>query len=172
MSTARVRPPWAAWLYTHNPFYAISVVLMLFGVRAAFGTLEIGSINSWIMLGVLAAYTLALAGIAVAIVRWGSVWDDARSLFLLLLLLFLAVSISADELFVRSPSSVAGVGLLIGGFLGSAVLSEAVLRGSRIRLPWAFRGPYYLMLALFYAWPWLCSPELHPRLSQVRWPDG
>lgn len=110
MSTARVRPPWAAWLYTHNPFYAISVVLMLFGVRAAFGTLEIGSINSWIMLGVLAAYTLALAGIAVAIVRWGNVWDDARSLFLLLLLLFLAVSISADELFVRSPSSVAGIG--------------------------------------------------------------
>lgn len=38
-----------------------------------------------------------------------------------------------------------------------------MLRGARIRLPWGFRGPYYLMLALFYAWPWLCSPELHPR---------
>ena len=163
MSSTASRPPWAAWLYTHNPFYAISVVLMLYGVRAGYGELEIGSINCWIMLGVLAAYTLVLAGIAVAIVRWGKVWDDARSLFLLLLLLFLAISISADDLFVKSEALVAGAALLVCGFLGSAVLSEAVLRGARIRLGWGYRGPYYLMLGLFYAAPWWCSPALHPR---------
>ena len=47
MSSSLSRPPWAAWLYTHNPFYAISVVLMLYGVRAGYGELEIGSINCW-----------------------------------------------------------------------------------------------------------------------------
>lgn len=167
MSNAPVRRPWAAWIYTHNPFYAISVVLMLYGVRAAYGELEIGSIDCWIMLGVLVGYTLVLAGIAVTIVRWGKVWDDARSLFLLLLLLFLAVSISADELFVNSASAAAGMALLLCGFLGSAALSETVLRGARIRLRWGFRGPYYLMLALFYAAPWWCSPELHPRSPEA-----
>ncbi|MBW3541736.1 MAG: hypothetical protein KY476_15825 [Planctomycetes bacterium] len=167
MWSALPRPTWARWLYTHNPFYAISVVLMLFGVRAAWGELEIGSIDCWIMIGVLAAYTLVLAAIAVAIVRWGRVWDDARTLFVSLLLLFLAVSISADELFVNSSSASAGVFLLLGGFLGSALLSETVLRGARIRLGWSFRGPYHLLLALFYIWPWWCSPELHRRSAEA-----
>ena len=84
MASATSRPSGLAWLYTNNPFYVISAVLMLYGVRTAYGRLEIGSIDCWIMLGVLAAYTILLAGITVAIVRWGKVWDDARSLFVLL----------------------------------------------------------------------------------------
>jgi hypothetical protein len=159
-----------AFLYTHNPFYAISAVLMLYGVRTGWGSLEIGEINSWIMLGVLAGYTLVLAAIAICIIRWGKVWDDARSLLLLLTLLFLAVSISADDLFVKSPSMLAGAALMLGGFVGSSLVSEIVLRGSRIRLSWLYRGPYHLMLGLFFAAPWWCSPELHPRTTaQLEW---
>ena len=61
MSALKVRPPFLTSLYNHNPFYAISTVLMLFAVRNAYGELTIGAINCWIMMGVLAAYTALLA---------------------------------------------------------------------------------------------------------------
>lgn len=157
------------YLYNHNPFYVISAVLMLFAVRSAYGTIEIGSINCWVMMGVLAGYTLLLAGIGVLIVRWGKVWEDARSILLLLLLLFLGVSVSMDDLFSRiTPDQ--GMLLMIGGFLFSAVVSEAVLWGSGIRLGARYRIPYHLFLALFYFAPWWCSPEMHPRsAAELEW---
>lgn len=168
MSTTHAAPPAAQpslfkYLYTHNPFYAVSAVLMLFSIRAAYGTLEIGAINSWLMMGVLAAYTSVLAVIGVLIVRWGKVWEDARSIVLLLLLLFLAVSISADDLFSNIGTARPGAALLLFGYLFSAVVSEAVLRGAGIRLRLLCRVPYHLMLALFYLAPWWYTPELHPR---------
>ena len=67
MSEPTPRPSVLRSLYNHNPFYAVSAVLMLYAVRAAYGELEIGTINCWIMMGVLAAYTLVLAGIGVLI---------------------------------------------------------------------------------------------------------
>ena len=150
------------YLYNHNPFYVISAVLMLFAVRSAYGTIEIGSINCWIMMGVLAGYTLLLAGIGVLIVRWGKVWEDARSILLILLLLFLGVSVSMDDLFSRiTPEE--GMTLMIAGFLFSAIVSEAVLWGTGIRFGARYRMPYHLFLALFYFAPWWCSPEMHPR---------
>lgn len=153
-----------SYLYNHNPFYVISAVLMLFAVRSAYGTIEIGTINCWVMMGVLAGYTLLLAGIGVLIVRWGKVWEDARSILLLLLLLFLGVSVSMDDLFSRiSPDQ--GMTLMIAGFLFSAIVSEAVLWGAGIRLGLRYRIPYHLFLALFYVAPWWCSPEMHPRSS-------
>lgn len=150
------------WLWTNNPFYAISAVLMLYAVRASYGQLEIGAINCWVMMGILAAYTSVLAAIGVAIVRWGHVWDDARSIFLLLLVLFLAVSVSADDLFVKMQSSAAAIGLLSCGLVFSSVVFLGVLHGARIRMGLALQIPFVLFLALFYATPWWCSPELHP----------
>lgn len=65
------------YVYTHNPFYAISAVLMLYATQAAYAKLELAPSNWWLMTGVLAAYTLVLATIGVWIVRWGKVWEDA-----------------------------------------------------------------------------------------------
>ena len=138
MSAQPVRPTLVKWLYTNNPFYAISAVLMLFGVRSAYGDLQIGEINCWLMMGTLAAYTSLLAGIGVLIVRWGKVWEDARSILVLLLLLFLAVSISADDLFVTMESATGGVMLLVCGYLFSACVTESVLWFARIRLGLGF----------------------------------
>lgn len=157
---------WVRWLYNHNPFYFISAMLMLFAVRASYGKLEIGLINCWVMMGVLAAYTLLLAIVGVLIIRWGKVWDDARSILLLLLLLFLAVSISADDLFVKMTSPKAGLLLLASGFLFSVLVTVGVFVGARIRWGWRYFVPYVLFLALFYATPWWCSPELHPRATR------
>lgn len=151
-----------SYLYNHNPFYVISAVLMLYAVRSAYGTIEIGSINCWIMMGVLAGYTLLLAGIGVLIVRWGKVFEDARSILLILLLLFLGVSVSMDDLFSRiTPDE--GMTLMLAGFLFSALVSEAVLWGTGIRFGARYRIPYHLFLALFYVAPWWYSPEMHPR---------
>ena len=80
------RPSIARFLWNHNPFYVISALLMLYSVRKSYGELDIGTINVWAMMGVLSAYTIVLAMIGVLIVRWGKVWDDARSILLVLLL--------------------------------------------------------------------------------------
>ncbi len=166
MSEPSPRPSLVRWLYTHNPFYAISAALMLYAVRAGYGKLEIGFINCWVMMGVLAVYTLVLAGVGVCIVRLGRVWEDARSILLLLLLLFLAVSISADDLFVKATSPEEGTALLVSGFLFSVVVSAGVLWGLRIRIGWQYAVPFVLYLGLFFATPWWCSPELHPRATR------
>ncbi|MBX3437388.1 MAG: hypothetical protein KF861_07865 [Planctomycetaceae bacterium] len=160
MSLLTVRPRLVRCLYTSNPFYVISTVLMLYAVRRVYGDLEIGAINCWVMMGVLAGYTSLLAVIGVLIVRWGKVWDDARSILLLLLLLFLAVSISADDLFATMESGAGAVLLPLSGFLFSAIVTELVLRGARIRLGLRYRVPLHLMYALFYAAPWACSAAL------------
>ena len=157
-------------LYTHNPFYAISAVLMLFAIRNAYGRQEIGSINCWVLLGVLGGYTTLMGFIGVLIVRWGKVWEDARSIFVVMLLLFLATSLSADDLFVKMESAGGGLLLVAGGYLFAAALTEAVLRGAQIRLGWLYRLPYHLLLALFFLAPWWVSPELHPRSrSEMEW---
>jgi hypothetical protein len=170
MSPAPIRAPVVSWLYCHNPFYAVSAVLMLYAVRNAYGELEIGTINCWIMMGVLAGYTSVLALIGVLIVRWGKVWEDARSILLLLIVLFLAVSVSADDLFADIESAFGGAALLAVGFVFSSVLSEVVLRFAAIRLGAAYRVPYHLLLLLFFAAPWWCSPGLHPRSpAELEW---
>jgi hypothetical protein len=165
MAAPAVRPAIVKYLYTHNPFYAISAVLMLYAIRAAYEKLGSQASNCWLMTGVLAGYTLVLAAIGVWIVRWGKVWEDARSILLLLLLLFLAVSISADDLFVREETSSTATTLLVCGFLFSASVSEGVLWGAGVHLGLRYRIPYHLMLALFYVAPWFYSPGLHPQLE-------
>jgi hypothetical protein len=166
MSRSAQRPSVLRYLYTHNPFYAVSAVLMLYAIWAAYSRLEFGPGSTWLMTGVLAGYTLLLATIGVWIVRWGRVWEDARSILLLLLVLFLAVSISADSLFVRADTSRSATFLLVRGFLFSASVSEAVLWGAGVELGVLYRAPYHLLLALFYVAPWWYSPELHPRSEE------
>jgi hypothetical protein len=148
------------WLYNHNPFYIISTLLMLYAVRSAYGVMAIGEINSWRLLAVMGGYTAVLATIGVLIVRWGKVWEDARSIVLLLLLLFLAVSISADDLVTQEASAPVGSRILIAGYLFAAVITEAVIIGTRLHLSWLYRGPLHLFLMLFFAAPWVASPEI------------
>lgn len=163
------RQPFLRWLYTHNPFYVISTACLLYAVRAAYGELEIGAINSWLMMGVMTGYTLVLAGIGVSVIRWGRVWDDARSILLLLLLLFLAISVSMDDLFA-SRSYAVGTSLMLAGWGLSVGVTEGVFRLTGIRLSLGYRLPMYLLLGLFFVYPWWCSPEMHTRsASAIDW---
>src|ERR1700748_1746586 len=86
-------------LCTANPFYAISAVLVFVGLRASF---DVGTATadfpSWSLLAALAGYTLLLGGMAALLARFGNVWDDIRTLLLLVVLMFLVISVAFDEI--------------------------------------------------------------------------
>jgi len=158
-------------LYIHNPFYLLSAGLILYAFHIAFRPTEGELINPWALMAALSGYTLLLALTAYVIVRFGKVWDDARSLVLVLILMFLAVSVSFDEIVITSPTQ--GYGLLLFGLVYSIAISEGLLRGLSLRLPALFRGPYYAILALFFIFPLLVSPEiteLPPAITDLRIP--
>ncbi len=158
MRTQSKMPGVVRLLYNHNPFYLISTCLVLYGLQAAFHPAAGELIDPWALLAALSGYTLVAALTAFAIVRFGKVWEDARSLLLILLFLFLALSVSFDE--IVNTTSQLGQGLLLFGFCLSVVISEGLLRGLQIRLPALYRGPYYLLLGLFFGYPLWVSPEV------------
>ncbi len=144
-------------LCTANPFYAISAVLVFVGLRVSFDT-RAAVFPSWSLLAALAGYTLLMAGMAVLLVRFGNVWDDIRTLLVLVVLMFLVISVAFDEILSRDPGE--GVACCLGGLAFASALSEGLLRGLRLRLPARFRVPYHLGLALFFIYPVAISPWL------------
>jgi hypothetical protein len=143
------------WLYTANPFYLLSVLLVMYGLHRAFAHGVLAT-HSWDLMGMLGGYTLLLAGTALCLVRFGRIWDDARMILLLVVLLFMALAVSFDE--VVATQVITGRWLLGTGLILSLSISEALFRGLPIRLPWAYRAPYYLMLALFFLYPLALAP--------------
>jgi hypothetical protein len=147
------------WICTNNPFYVVSAGLFLAGLWISFldpGQGEAEAEETWALMCCLAGYTLLLAATAYLLVRYAKVWDDARTVMLLVVLMFLATSVTFDDVLVKTP----GRGLacnLVG--LGFAILvSEGLLRGIGLRLPVFFRLPYYLILALFFLYPLTLVP--------------
>ncbi len=145
------------WLSNQNPFYVLSAVLVLLGLRMSFDPMA-RNFPAWAFLLGLAGFILLLAGTACVLVRLGNVWDDVRTLLLLIVLVFLAIAMIFDDILIRDRS----VGLVgdIGGVLFAVSLSEALLRGMRLRLPLGFRLPYHLSLALVFLYPVALSPWL------------
>ncbi|MBA4191251.1 MAG: hypothetical protein C0467_24990 [Planctomycetaceae bacterium] len=142
--------PFIRWLWTSNPFYVISAGLFLFGLRESFGA-GTREVDTWALMGGLAGYTLLLAAAALLLVRFARVWDDVRTVLLLVVLMFLATSVTFDELLMLEPER--GIPFNLGGFAFAVLVSEGVLRGIRLRLPALFRVPYHLTLALFFLYP-------------------
>jgi hypothetical protein len=152
------------FLATSNPFYAISAALFLFGLRLSFNA-QGREIDSWVLMGGLSGYTLLLAGAALLLVRFAGVWNDVRTVLLLVILMFLATSVTFDELLVIQPAR--GRWFFIGGLVFSMALTEGLLRGIRLRLPLLFRLPYHLTLALFFLYPLILAPVANQPHSEV-----
>jgi hypothetical protein len=142
-------------LYTHNPFYLIGTLLVLVGLQQSLGKSDgtaAGDLaTGGLLTASLAGYTLLLAAIAALIIGCGRIWDDARTILLVIVLMFFMLSASLDVRLNASPLS--GSQLLVAGLAFSIGLSELLLRGLGIGLAWRYRGPYYLLLALLFAWP-------------------
>lgn len=138
--------------YTQNPFYLMSAGLVLYGLTLVFNVSEQSS-DAWTLIAVLAGYTVLMACSAVFIVRFGQVWDDARSMLLLVLLLLLSLSVSFDEIIMGSP--ITGGLLMLTGLVFSLVLCWGLFSLLSIRLPDLYRLPFYGFLGLFFVYPFL-----------------
>ena len=156
------------WVCTSNPFYVLSALLFCLGLWVSFGGQVVAS-QTWALLSGMAGYTLLLAVTACLLVRFVGVWDDVRTVLLLVVLMFLATSVTFDEVLARDPERgiicyVVGTALRRGGKRGDAP------RGVRLTLPPLFRVPYYLSLALFFLYPVAIAPLLDsPRSESLFW---
>lgn len=138
------------WLYTQNPFYLLSAWLVFFGLRWSFGPGTSLQSSAALFAGLL-IYTLLLAAAAFVVVRIARVWDDARSMLLLVVLMFVGTSVALDETLVARPE--VGRYYYLAAWAVAANTTEAVLRGIRLRLAGFYRLVYHALLALFYAYP-------------------
>jgi hypothetical protein len=145
------------FICTSNPFYVVSAALFLFGLRISFAA-QSNEIDKWALMGGLAGYTLLLAAAALVLVRFAGVWNDVRTVLLLVVLMFLATSVTFDELLVMEPER--GTWFFVGGLVFAVALTEMLLRGIGLRLPLLFRLPYHLTLALFFLYPLALVPFL------------
>src|SRR5215471_15963268 len=140
----------ARFLYTQNPFYLLSVAFVLHSTRLWYRQGG-GPFDPWPLMGVIGGYILLVAAVGFVLVRFGKVWDDARSILLIVLLLFVELSLTFDGVLVSQPST--GCALLATGLTLAVVVSEGLLTGLGIRLPRLYRIPYHLFLALLFLYP-------------------
>jgi hypothetical protein len=147
----------ARFLYSSNPFYVLSADLVFVGLRMSFGRGGPAS-YSWALAIGLATYPLLLATTACFLIRVGKLWDDLRSLLLLIVILFLATAMSFDDTMAADPRR--GSLGYIGGFAFAVVVSEAVLHTIQLRLSGWYRAAYYAILALVFLYPNALAPVL------------
>ena len=155
------------FLYTSNPFYILSADLVFVGLRMSFGAGGPAA-QSWALAMSLAGYTLLLATTACVLIRVGRLWDDLRSLLVLVVMMFLAIAMSCDDTMAANPSK--GALGYLGGFLFAVAVTEGVLHTIRLRLPGWYRLSYYVILALMFLYPVALTPLLgDPENPRLQW---
>ena len=167
VALARPARSLARFLYTSNPFYILSADLVFVGLRMSFGAGGPAA-QSWALAMSLAGYTLLLATTACVLIRVGRLWDDLRSLLILVVMMFLAIAMSCDDT-MAANSSQGALGYL-GGFLFAAAVTEGVLHTIRLRLPGWYRLAYYAIMALMFLYPVALTPLLgDPENPALQW---
>lgn len=170
------------FLYVHNPFYLISAGLFTYGLKSLlrpgnapilFQQGSVGYIEPWGLMAWLAGITLLMSVTAILIVRLGRVWEDARSLILIVLLMLFAMTVSMDELLnllADKGNSLQHLVLMLGVMASFSIGTvEFLLRGLRLRLPLSYRIPLHLLLLAMIAWPALLVPEISDvTVSQIQ----
>ena len=155
------------FLYCSNPFYIVSADLVFVGLRISFGSGGPAS-RTWALWFGLAGYTLLLATTACFLIRVGKLWDDLRSLLLLIVMMFLAMATVGDDTMVADPAR-GTLGNLAGLFF-ALVVTESVLRAIRLRLPGPYRAAYYAILALMFLYPIALAPAAKaPESPGLQW---
>jgi hypothetical protein len=159
----------AHWLLrfvcTSNPFYVISAGLFLAGLWLSCDPEK--AEDTWMLMGGLVAYTLLLAGTAYLLIRHAGVWDDARTVLLLVVFMFLATSVTFDRRLVFETRfgdhtiPVLAITCNLLGLIFAIILSEVLLRGVHLSLGVWYRGPYYLLLGLFFLYPLALVPFIN-----------
>lgn len=142
------------FLFNANPFYLISAGLILYAQTIIFDTGDIW-METAIPLGIIAAYTVLLTATAIFIVRRGAVWDDARSILLIVVTLMMVLSVSIDSKALERP--VMGAVWLGGGLAFSVAIAESLRRGLRLSWPLRLRVVFDALLAIFFIYPFVMA---------------
>ena len=142
------------FLYNANPFYLLSACLILYAQTVIFDTGNVW-METAIPVGLIAMYTMLLTATAVFIVRAGAVWDDARSILLIILTLIMVLSVSIDGKTLDSPLT--GAGWLAGGLIFSIAIAEILRKRLGLRLPFQFRAVFYAMTGIFFVYPFVMA---------------
>jgi hypothetical protein len=153
----------ARFLYNHNPFYVISSALVLYGLRVSF--LGGAAFQTRALIVGLMSFVLVLAGTAWLIIRLGSVWNDARTILLMIVLLFVAISVACDLSLAgfdlgKARDLKSGFENFLGSYLFAFTVSEGLLLALGIRLRFWYRLSYHLFLALYFLYPLAVLPLL------------
>ena len=166
LAQAHTRHPLLKRLWCQNPFYIISAGCTVHGIGLWFKGGQ--NSNPWALMAVIGSYILMMALAAFAVVRLGKVWDDARSIFVIILLLFVELTLSFDGTFLRDPMS--GRALLVFGLGLAAFVTECLLFSLNIRLKARYRVPYYLMLGQLFLYPLFLRPVLNSgNITALNW---
>lgn len=161
----------ARFLYTQNPFYLLSCFLILYGLQTA--AVAQGDLYERVAMlcGGIAIYTLLMAAAVVFVVRLCKVWQDARSIFLIIVIGMVAISVSFDELCINNPVHASWVALLGFGF--SVLVTEGVLRICALPFPMVYRVSFYAMIAVMFASPAGLGWSVQQRIDTViAWASG
>jgi hypothetical protein len=164
-----VRPArgFVRFLYSSNPFYILSADLFFVGLRISFGSGGSAS-RTWALWLGLAGFTLLLAATACFLIRKGKLWDDLRSILLLIVMMFVAMATSGDDTMAADLET--GALVCAAGFLFAVVVTESVLRGIRLRLPGWYRAAYHVVLGLVFLYPIALAPALlAPESPRLQW---
>ena len=133
-----------------NPFYLLSAASFLHATGIWAGQ-QGRELPDQVRLALIGSYLVAMALTALLIVRAWKQWADARSVVLIVLLLFAELALSFDDAVLRDPKH-GGLLLLIA--LGVAVcVSELLFRGLKLNFPARFRVPFYVQLVLLFLFP-------------------
>ena len=163
------KPGVVRFLYTQNPFYLIGTAILLYGLRIATDSGSCFTDQPYLLPIILGVVMAAMALTAITIIRFGGVWDDARTIVLSILLLAVNAVTSCDAI-VRSQPLTA-VSILLGGFLLSVGIWEALVRCLKVTFPVALRLPFYFILFLIFSYSLLFSTaDTWPALSQFSAP--
>ena len=150
-----------------NPFYLLSAAFVVHGTGLSIAGGADG-LAAEVLLALVGGYLLLMAIVAFAIVRLWRVWDDARSILLIVLLLFVELALIADGTLLAETAR--GIRLLLIGLAVAVLASECVLRGLRLSLPLCYRGPFYLQVGLLFLYPLVLLTPIHNGTSEpIQW---
>ena len=150
------KPGVVRFLYTQNPFYLIGTAILLYGLRIATDSGSYFADQPYLLPIVLGAVMIAMALTAITIIRFGGVWDDARTIVLSILLLAVSAVTGCDAVIRSQPLTSAAI--LLGGFLLSVGIWETLVRSLKVTFPMVLRLPFYFILFLIFFYSLLFSP--------------
>lgn len=140
------------YISTHNPFYLISALLVLWGIwLSILPTLEMEHVVA--LWGITVGYIILVSISTVVVIRVARDWSDARTLLLIIPLFCSVLSMLFDELLLNR--SIEAAGMLVLGFVFSTVCFECVVSQACIRLIPAMRWIYHLLMATLFIFPML-----------------